>query len=275
MVKGHFFRISIYFILISVLLISLTSCSNKKPDDDSDVQDALWEATIPFPEPYQMTAEAYAREFKPYSSVSPGFISTYLMMEWLTNTRQVEYDVNGRWDDQLSDEENLDIGIDCARAIWFVFTRNNLPYSRGDRYVNTKNMAVDDSPMNEGFNACPLDRPFQPGDVLVYRDEILKKGHVVMVIDYYEQIAWGSHYWEQHLKKLDTPGHSPVGTEFQKLIGKDRDWSWWDRPIYKLSNCWRHKSFEENAIFPFNGTQVELHVFKTIFKFLGLAHPSI
>src|SRR5690606_24421835 len=102
---------------------------------------------------------------------------------------------------EASDEANLQVGIDCSRAIWFAFTRSGLPYNRDNRYLPTSMMVGADSLMSDEFEQCPADDGFQLGDILVYRSdsddpERRNTGHTVMVIDPEKRIAWGSHGWD-------------------------------------------------------------------------------
>jgi hypothetical protein len=145
-----------------------------------------------------------------------------------------------------TDEANLKVGIDCSRAIWFAFTRNELPYNRSDRYLTTSMMVNDDSWMSDQFDQCPTDEEFQLGDVLVYRSDDPQRGdgHVVMVIDPKKRISWGSHGWDGEGR---TPGVQPdTGVEYQ-LIKYKPDWARWDRKDMSLKTCWRYRRFAQEA----------------------------
>ncbi len=76
-----------------------------------------------------------------------------------------------------NDAENLAVGIDCSRSIWYAFTRSGFTYNEGDRYLQTAIM-VGDGAMEEEFDSCGED--LRIGDVLVYRDESRGVGHTVM-----------------------------------------------------------------------------------------------
>ena len=139
------------------------------------------------------------------------------------------------------DEANLKEGIDCSRAIWFVFTRAGVPYTAGDKYIATAEMRNASSPMKENFQACPAG-PNQIGDILVYRDDTKGDGHVVMVVDPERRIAWGSHGWDGN--------PDPVrGAGYQKIKVK-KDWALWDRSTMKLVACWRHKAISQQLSTP-------------------------
>jgi hypothetical protein len=146
--------------------------------------------------------------------------------------------------DRPTDEENLQLGIDCSRAIWFAFTRAGLPYNRDDRYLTTAEMVGDDTRMQDEFESCADDPDLQIGDVLVYRDDVRGDGHVVMVIDPAKRIAWGSHGWDGN------PGILPVepdkGVEYQKIKFKS-DWERWDRKTMMRKACWRYRTFAEEV----------------------------
>jgi len=142
-----------------------------------------------------------------------------------------------------TDEENLRLGIDCSRAIWYAFTRAGLPYNRENRFLPTASMVGDDTLMRDDFASCSGD--LQPGDVLVYRDDSRGDGHVVMVIDPEKRIAWGSQGWDGN------PGVLPVepdtGVEYQKIKYK-ADWERWDRKSMRREACWRYRRFSEERI---------------------------
>ncbi len=105
---------------------------------------------------------------------------------------------------QPTDEQNLRLGIDCSRAIWFAFTRAGLPYNKTDSYLSTAQMVSAQSPMADGFQGCSDDPNLRLGDILVYRDDRRGDGHVVMVIDPVKRIAWGSHGWDGNAKETQS-----------------------------------------------------------------------
>jgi cell wall-associated NlpC family hydrolase len=138
-----------------------------------------------------------------------------------------------------SDRENLALGIDCSRSIWYAFGRSGLPYNEENRYLQTAIMVGDDSAMAQQFQSCSNDPNLQTGDVLVYRDEGKSVGHTVMVIDPEKRIAWGSHGWDGNENaglKADT------GVEYQ-LIKYKKDWERWDTKTMERKACWRYKDF--------------------------------
>ena len=149
-----------------------------------------------------------------------------------------------------SDSENLKLGIDCSRAVWFAFTRAGLVYNRnspsgsraaGDQrdYLATAGMVMPDTLMKDQFDACSTASP-QLGDILVYRDETQGDGHVVMVVDPSKRIAWGSHGWDGNAKEMKV---KPLtGVQFQKIKYKP-DWARWDRTGMALVRCWRYRGF--------------------------------
>lgn len=149
---------------------------------------------------------------------------------------------------KVSDAENLAVGIDCSRAIWYSFTRSNLPYTETEvvdnnynaqPYIPTISMVNEDSLLSRQFERCD-DQEKRLGDVLVYRRTDKDSGHVVMVIDPKQRIAWGSHGWDGNAL---TPDVVPdVGAEYQ-LIKRKKDWQAWDRRTMTLRACWRHKDF--------------------------------
>jgi hypothetical protein len=147
---------------------------------------------------------------------------------------------------QGSDAANLSVGIDCSRAIWFAFTRSELPYNRDDRYLTTSMMTGQSSLMADEFEQCPANEDFRLGDVLVYRSDNPDRGdgHVVMVVDPQKRIAWGSHGWDGEGR---TPGVEPdTGVEYQ-LIKYKPDWERWDRADMSLKACWRYRRFTVEA----------------------------
>lgn len=145
-----------------------------------------------------------------------------------------------------TDAVNLSRGIDCSRAIWFAFTRAGLPYTDNDRYVSTREMVGAKGPMSRSFDLCPQEKPLQPGDILVYRDEGRDAGHVVMVIDADKRIAWGSHGWDGNGKEGLAADR---GVEYQRIKYK-QDWERWDRKTMKRVQCWRHRLLAQEALSP-------------------------
>lgn len=140
-----------------------------------------------------------------------------------------------------TDAENLKLGIDCSRAIWFAFTRSGLPYNRSNRFLNTAMMVAKDSRMADKFNRCD-NGDLNIGDVLVYRDPERGDGHAVMVIDPIKRFAWGSHGYDGNAKELKT---SPdTGVEYQ-LIKYKKDWERWDRSTMRRMACWRYRNFSK------------------------------
>lgn len=136
-----------------------------------------------------------------------------------------------------SDQENLRVGIDCSRAVWFAFTRARVPYTQDDIYLPTAKMLKRDSAMAEHFMPCRPDR-LRLGDVLVYRGTNLQGqavGHTVMVVDPDAHIAWGSHGW-------DGSELQDTGVELQEVLG-GRGWRAWDSRRMRLRACWRHRAF--------------------------------
>jgi hypothetical protein len=138
-----------------------------------------------------------------------------------------------------TDEANLEKGIVCSRAIWFIFTRAGIPYNSENRYLSTAMMTDSDSMMSQEFERCDSER-FRIGDILVYRDDERERpnGHVVMVIDPGKRIAWGSHGWDGNEGKR--------GVEYQ-LIKHKKDWRRWDRKTMYRKACWRHRLFSVQA----------------------------
>jgi hypothetical protein len=146
--------------------------------------------------------------------------------------------------DRPTDDENLRLGIDCSRSIWFAFTRAGLPYNRDDRYLTTAMMVGNDSLMSDEFESCSDDPNLRIGDILVYRDDVHGEGHVVMVIDAQKRIAWGSHGWDGNPTIL--PVEPDKGVEYQKIKFKS-DWERWDRKTMSKKACWRYRTFSEEA----------------------------
>ena len=141
-----------------------------------------------------------------------------------------------------TDRANLELGIDCSRAIWYAFTRAGLPYNGTDAYLTTAAMSSPDSPMADEFDRCDDTRRL--GDVLVYRDPERGDGHVVMVIDADRRIAWGSHGWDGNAGELAIAPQT--GVEYQRIKHKP-DWLRWDRPGMRQTACWRYRQFAADA----------------------------
>ena len=143
-----------------------------------------------------------------------------------------------------TDEENLRLGIDCSRAIWFAFTRAGVPFNSGGRYLATAEMVQANSSMAEQFDRCPVDGELKLGDVIVYRSDERGDGHVVMVIDPQKRIAWGSHGWDGSPRDSPLPIEPDTGVEYQRIKYKE-DWRRWDRGDMQMKACWRHRQFVE------------------------------
>ncbi|MCP4714350.1 MAG: caspase family protein [Deltaproteobacteria bacterium] len=146
--------------------------------------------------------------------------------------------------DRPEDEDNLRLGIDCSRAIWFAFTRAGLPYNRDNRYLTTAMMVSDDTLMSDEFENCSDDPKLRTGDILVYRDDTRGDGHVVMVIDPEKRIGWGSHGWDGNPRIL--PVEPDRGVEYQKIKFKS-DWERWDRKTMTRKACLRYRMFSEET----------------------------
>jgi hypothetical protein len=163
--------------------------------------------------------------------------------DWLASSKESDgFDYKQHDWSQPTDEENLKVGIDCSRAIWYAFTRGGLPYNPNDAYLTTAEMVADDSPMGEEFAACPIDEDYALGDILVYRSDTRQDGHVVMVIDPAKRIAWGSHGWDGNGQASGQAIEPDKGVEYQRIKVK-QDWKKWDRPDMELKSCWRYKRF--------------------------------
>lgn len=146
---------------------------------------------------------------------------------------------------KATDEENLQVGIDCSRAIWFAFTRSGLPYNGENEYLHTARMVGSNSLLSQQFLSCDA-QELQLGDVLVYRDEERKVGHTVMVIDPDKRIAWGSHGWDGE-SRFGIP--ADTGVEYQKIKYKP-DWKRWDSKRMERKACWRYRRFAQEALKP-------------------------
>jgi hypothetical protein len=151
----------------------------------------------------------------------------------------VKYNGERGWDPTLSDKQNLQAGIDCSTAIWYVFTRAGLSYVPGNRKIGTGDMVADASPLSANFSRCSLEQ-LRRGDVLVYRNDV-QKGHVVLVIVPERRIAWGSHGWDGSTALLKQE-KALTGVEYQ-FIKSPRDWDKWDKDNMRAVACWRYKGF--------------------------------
>lgn len=148
---------------------------------------------------------------------------------------------------QSTDIENLKVGIDCSRAIWFAFTRAGLSYNRNNDYLATAQMVPPSTLMKDQFQSCMDDDRLRIGDILVYRDDERGDGHTVMVIDPRKRIAWGSHGWDGNARTLKV--EPDTGVEYQ-LIKYKKDWERWDRKNMRLKACWRYRQFIAEAKTP-------------------------
>lgn len=164
---------------------------------------------------------------------------------WLANTSIEDgYSYKQHAWSKSSDDENLKVGIDCSRAIWFAFTRAGLRYNKNDQYITTAQMVASNSRMADEFERCDNDS-LELGDILVYRDDKKGDGHVIMVIDPNKRIAWGSHGWDGNAKKLKI--EPDTGVEYQ-LIKYKPDWKRWDRTTMDRKACWRHRQITAESI---------------------------
>lgn len=165
--------------------------------------------------------------------------------DWLTRAARTDgFSYRQHAWGKVSDAENLQLGVDCSRAIWFAFTRAGLPYNRNDSYVQTAAMIGKTSPMADQFVRCDNQEP-RLGDILVYRDDRRGDGHVVLVIDAGKRIAWGSHGYDGQARELKVK--PDTGVEYQ-LIKYKKDWERWDRPKMEQKACWRYRQFHEEAL---------------------------
>jgi hypothetical protein len=157
-----------------------------------------------------------------------------------------DYEQHG-WEEG-DDPSNLKKGIDCSRAIWFAFTRSELPYNEGNRYLTTADMVGENSKMSQQFDQCPPMSGYALGDVLVYRSDVRNDGHVVMVIDPKRRIAWGSHGWDGSARDAEYKIEPDTGVEYQ-LIKVKKDWARWDRSDMELKACWRYRGFDQSDLY--------------------------
>nr|VFK48266.1 MAG: Caspase domain-containing protein [Candidatus Kentron sp. TC] len=143
-----------------------------------------------------------------------------------------------------TDKENLKVGIDCSRSIWYAFTRAGLLYNGDNEYLHTAMMSGPRSRMHEKFEICSNDPHLRIGDVLIYRDKKRKIGHTVMVIDPKKRIAWGARGWDGNVR--EGTRESDTGVEYQ-LIKYKQDWERWNRGAMERVACWRYRDFIEQA----------------------------
>jgi hypothetical protein len=151
-----------------------------------------------------------------------------------------------------TDEANLKKGIDCSRAIWYVFKKAGLPYNRSNSFLATASMLGPNSRMSDYFESCD-GKPYQIGDVLVYRDTTDTTGHTVMVIDpdLTQRIAWSSAGYDSSAPKGS--GRKPdTGVEYQKIMSR-HDWQRWDKIDMQLKSCWRYRQFSKEIKEPGGG----------------------
>lgn len=149
---------------------------------------------------------------------------------------------------QPTDAENLQLGITCSRAIWWVFTRAGLPFNHDNEIVRSRDAVGADSIMREEFEDCRMDPHLHTGDVLVYRDPARNLGHMVMVIDPRKRIAWGAHTWDGNAT-AQPPGRravNPTAVQYQ-VIQNRSEWSTWDYPGLRRAGCWRYRGFSKQA----------------------------
>jgi hypothetical protein len=232
---------------------------------DAPAEDTTWtatslatrvEANARFAQPESAAAPPATKEYtiqnfdlRPYRSDDPASVLDRVLVQADKLARtQVGYKQHA-WA-AASDTENLKLGIDCSRAVWFAFTRAGLPYTgkspQGARpagfakdYLTTAEMVAPGTPMADLFEPCSAADP-RIGDLLVYRDDERGDGHVVMVIDPSKRIAWGSHGWDGNGKELKI--EPQTGVEYQRIKYKP-DWDRWDRQNMRAKACWRYKAF--------------------------------
>jgi hypothetical protein len=150
---------------------------------------------------------------------------------------------------EANDEDNLRLGVDCSRALWFAFTCVRLEYSKSNRHLPVASMIGPESPMSEQFDACDPELGLRPGDILVYQDDdgTCSNGHVVMVIDPEKRIAWGSRpparntRPEPTIQQPDETDNGPA-VEYQ-LIRYRQDWQRLSGCTMTRKACWRHRAF--------------------------------
>jgi hypothetical protein len=153
---------------------------------------------------------------------------------------------------QPTDEANPKKGSDGSREIWYLFNKTGLRYNESNRFLPTTAMVGANSPMNLYFENCNK-RPYQIGDILVYRDTGNSTGHTVILIDpdQSQRIAWGSRNYDNSAPQKS--GHKPnVGVEYQKLMSR-ADWKRLDKADMRLKQCWRYRRFSEELKQPGGG----------------------
>ncbi len=202
------------------------------------------------PQPKEYTVKDF--DLRPYVPDDPrASLSRVLGEADALAGRQIPYKQHS-WQ-EASDDDNLKRGIDCSRAIWFVFTKAQLPYNRTNAYLTTAQMVAPGSSLADEFDRCE-GQPLQLGDLLVYRDDQRGDGHVVMVIDPQKRIAWGSHGWDGNAAEMKV--EPETGVEYQ-LIKYKEDWARWDRKNMVQKACWRYRKFAEEAKSPFGRPGVD------------------
>ncbi|HEX5789116.1 MAG TPA: caspase family protein, partial [Woeseiaceae bacterium] len=111
-----------------------------------------------------ISGEINAREYTlPHFNIAPylpddsdsALYKVLTKADWLANSEASDgFDYKQHDWSKPSDEENLELGIDCSRAIWYAFTRAGLPYNQRDDYLTTAMMVTDDSRMQDEFATC-------------------------------------------------------------------------------------------------------------------------
>jgi hypothetical protein len=155
-----------------------------------------------------------------------------------------------------TNEANLKKGINCSRAIWYVFKKAGLEYNKSQSFLPTSAMIGPNSRMNENFQSCN-GKPYKIGDILVYRDIDNATGHTAMVIDPdpTERIAWGSHGYDSGpIKRARL--ESLTGARYQKILSR-ADWRRWDKVDMQLKQCWRYRKFAEELSKPGGGSGLQ------------------
>lgn len=229
------------------------------------VDDSTWtattvavrvEANARFARPEGATGKIAAREYtirnfdlRPYrSDDSASALDRVLAQADALARMQVGYKQHA-WAAK-ADADNLKLGIDCSRAVWFAFTRAGLPYNGrspesprpagfAKDYLTTAEMVAPGTAMADLFESCSPGDP-RLGDLLVYRDDARGDGHVVLVIDPAKRYAWGSHGWDGNAAELKEEPRT--GVEFQRIKYKP-DWDRWDRKNMLAKACWRYRAF--------------------------------
>jgi hypothetical protein len=214
----------------------------------------------------------------PYLPANDNYLKSVLEHGWFladkANPRDggdgIPYKQHG-WDKgsgnatESDDAENLRVGIDCSRSIWYAFTRSGVEYTSRNfhgGYLSTAEMfdasmgscvpsvTPEKSLMHEQFESC-LGDIFQAGDVLVWQgvrpSDGKCVGHTVMVVDANKFVGWGSHGWDGSTDE-DNQRLNDTGVEYQRILSGD--WAKWDRKQYSLKACWRHREFIREAKVP-------------------------